>query len=105
MSGWSFAQLRSFIAYKAQLAGIPVIIVNPKHTSQECSQCGHVARSNRRSQARFSCTQCGYTANADYNAACNIRSRALVSGPEVAGFAVQPRQRLAGETPATSCLL
>ena len=45
------------------------------------------------------------TNNADYNGALNIRYRALVSAPEVAGAAFQPRQRLAGGTPATSCLL
>jgi IS605 OrfB family transposase len=105
MSGWAFAQLRSFTEYKARLAGVPVALVDPKHTSQECSACGHVSRNNRRSQALFSCKKCGFSANADYNAACNIRSRALVSAPEVAGIAVQSRQRLAGGTPATSCLL
>ena len=105
MTGWAFAQLRSFTEYKARLAGVPVVLVDPKHTSQQCSACGHVARSNRRSQARFSCKQCGYTTNADVNAACNIRSRAKVSWPEVAGIAFQPRQRLAGGAPATSCLL
>ena len=105
MTGWAFAQLRSFVEYKARLAGVPVVLVDPKHTSQQCSGCEHVARSNRRSQARFSCKRCGYTAHADYNAACNIRSRALVNAPEVAGVSNQPRQRLASGTPATSCLL
>lgn len=87
MTGWAFAQLRSFVEYKAALAGVPVVLVDPTHTSQQCSACGHVARNNRRSQARFSCKQCGYTTNADFNAACNIRSRAKVSWPEVAGIA------------------
>lgn len=105
MFGWAFAQMRRFIEYKARLAGVPVVLVDPKHTSQECSACGHIARSNRRSQARFSCQCCGFEANADFNAALNIRSRANVSWPEVAGAAFQPRQRLAGGTPATSCLL
>lgn len=85
MSGWAFAQLRSFVEYKAHLAGVPVILVDPKHTSQMCHVCGHVARANRRSQAVFSCQQCGSTTNADLNAALNIRCRALVSAPEVAG--------------------
>jgi putative transposase len=105
MSGWAFAQLRSFIEYKARMAGIPVVVVDPKHTSQQCSACGHIARSNRRTQTRFSCQACGHEANADCNAALNIRSRANVSWPKVAGAAFQPRQRLAGGTPVTSCLL
>ena len=105
MSGWAFAQLRSFIEYKARLSGVPVVLVDPKHTSQQCSACGHIARANRRSQAVFSCQSCGFTANADINAALNIRFRANVSWPEVAGAVVQPLLRLAGGTPATSCLL
>jgi IS605 OrfB family transposase len=105
MVGWAFAQLRSFIEYKAQLSGVSVALVDPKHTSQECSACGHIARSNRRTQALFSCQACGFEANADFNAALNIRFRAKVSWPEVAGGVGQPLLRLAGGTPATSCLL
>jgi putative transposase len=96
MTGWAFAQLRFFVEYKAQLAGVPVVLVDPKHTSQECSACGHIARANRQRQARFSCKQCGYTTNADVNAALNIRSRARVSAPMVAGSFGQPLRRLAG---------
>jgi putative transposase len=102
MSSWAFAQLRSFVEYKARLAGIPVVLVDPKYTSQECSACGHIARSNRRTQALFSCQACGFEANADFNAALNIRSRAKVSWPEVAGGVSQPLLQLAGGTPATS---
>ena len=105
MSGWAFAQLRGFIEYKAHLAGVPVALVDPKHTSQGCHRCGHVAKGNRRSRAVFSCQHCGYTTNADINAALNIRYRALVSAPEVAGSVGQPRQWLAGGTPATSLTL
>jgi len=105
MTGWAFAQLRSFIEYKARLSGVPVVLVDPKHTSQQCHACGHIARANRRSQAVFSCKQCGNTTNADVNAALNIRHRARVSAPEVAGGVGQPLLRLAGGTPATSCLL
>ena len=86
MSGWSFAQLRTFVEYKARLAGTPVALVDPRNTSKGCSACGHVAKANRPSQARFSCKQCGYTANADLNAAQNIRHRAPVNAPQVAGL-------------------
>ena len=47
MSGWAFAQLRTFVEYKARLQGVPVVLVDPRHTSQECSCCHHVARGNR----------------------------------------------------------
>ena len=86
MGSWGFDQLRQFIAYKAQQAQVMLAIVDPKHTSQMCSECGHVERGNRSSQSRFCCKQCGYTAHADYNAALNIRARALVSEPIVSAY-------------------
>ena len=86
MAGWGFNQLRQFIAYKAQQAGVKLRLVNPKHTSQMCAQCGHVQRANRSSQAWFCCKQCGHQAHADYNAG-NIRARALVNKPIVSASA------------------
>jgi putative transposase len=46
--------------------------VNPAFTSQRCSECGHVASGNRKSQTVFACTTCGFASNADVNAAINI---------------------------------
>jgi IS605 OrfB family transposase len=80
-SGWAFLQLRSYIEYKARLAGIPVIAVDPRDTSRTCSQCGHCEKANRKSQAAFVCLHCGYTCHADYNGARNVRARALVTVP------------------------
>jgi IS605 OrfB family transposase len=82
-SNWSFGQLRAFIAYKARLAGIPVILVDPAYTSQQCSCCGCVDKRHRRSQSDFLCLSCGHTAHADVNAAKNIASRATVISPMV----------------------
>lgn len=76
--GWSFYQLRQFVAYKACLAGVPVAIVKAKYTSQTCAECGHRDKNNRKTQAHFSCQQCGHHANADRNAARNIRQRAIL---------------------------
>jgi len=73
---WAFGQLRSFIEYKARMAGVKVIAVDPRYTSQACSVCGCVDKANRPSQAVFSCTSCGYRSHADYNAACVIAARA-----------------------------
>jgi putative transposase len=69
-AGWG--QLLQFIAYKAEEAGREVIAVDPRHTSQGCSCCGHVARENRLTQAKFRCQACGHEAHADINAAMNI---------------------------------
>ena len=81
MGSWSFADLRLKIEYKAKLAGVEVITIDPRNTSRECSQCGFVHKSNRRSQSSFQCRQCGHSRNADVNAALNIRGRAIVNKP------------------------
>lgn len=82
-ANWSFYQLKQFLSYKARLAGIPIVEVDPRHTSQACSVCGCVNRSNRRTQASFSCTSCGFSASADVNAAVNIAARAASTSQTV----------------------
>jgi IS605 OrfB family transposase len=74
---WSFAHLRQCITYKARLAGVPVALVDPRNTSRTCSQCGHCAKANRKTQAEFHCLSCGHQANADLNAAQNLRALGL----------------------------
>src|SRR5215213_4094347 len=83
VSGWSFFQLRQFITYKAQLAGVPVAVVDPRNTSRTCAECGHCAKANRKSQAEFECVNCHHSNKADINAAINIRGRAVVNQPQV----------------------
>lgn len=72
-----FYEFRRQLEYKAVWHGGRVLAVNPRFTSQTCSQCGHVDKENRKSQAVFKCVKCGYTANADLNAALNIKQRGL----------------------------
>jgi len=72
---WSFAQVRSFLTYKAEERGCMVAAVDPRHTSQQCSACGHTARNNRRSRGRLVCRQCGFELHADLNAARNIAAK------------------------------
>ncbi|MGH3373113.1 MAG: RNA-guided endonuclease InsQ/TnpB family protein [Actinoallomurus sp.] len=60
------------LAHKAEKAGRKVIAVNPADTSRTCARCGHCAKENRRTQAKFVCTACGHAAHADVNAAINI---------------------------------
>jgi len=76
---WSFYQLEQFIIYKAAAKGISIVYVDPRYTSQKCSKCGHISRSNRKNQTQFKCTRCGYTLNADLNASINIRNNYLDS--------------------------
>ena len=87
MGSWGFDQLRQYIAYKAQQAGVLLKIVDPKYTSQMCSQCGHIESGNRSSQSRLCCKQCGFELHADCNAARNIRAKALVNEPIVSAYA------------------
>lgn len=75
LSSWAFYQLRQFIEYKAQAAGVQVIYVDPRNTSRTCSKCGHVDKKSRRDQEHFVCTACGHALNADINAALNIARR------------------------------
>lgn len=77
LSGWSFSQLYKFLAYKAQLAGVTIIKIDPRNTSRTCAECGHCEKSNRKSRAEFRCKACGHESHADVNAARNIRARAL----------------------------
>lgn len=85
LSGWSFFQFRSFLEYKALLAGIPVVLVDPAYTSQTCHECGYCDRRNRKTQATFRCLSCGHRDNADRNAARNIRARAVVKSAQGVG--------------------
>jgi transposase len=54
-----------------------VVRVDPRYTSQTCKACGHRAPGNRESQAVFRCVACGHQANADVNAARNIKDTAV----------------------------
>lgn len=85
---WAYNQLRNFVEYKAQIAGIPVILINPKNTSRRCSHCGHIDKANRKSQSNFVCVRCGFSLNADHNAAKNISHLAAVKQPIVAKSSV-----------------
>jgi len=75
LHSWSFAQLRRFIAYKAEERGCTVVGVDPRHTSQRCSRCGYTARNNRRSRGFFQCRSCGFSLHADLNGARNIAAK------------------------------
>lgn len=87
-ANWAFYQLRQFLTYKAQQAGVKLVAVDPRFTSQTCPACGTVDRKNRPTQSRFSCVQCAFAGVADHVAAVNIasRARAAVMQPMVSTF-------------------
>jgi len=68
--GWY--EFKRQLDYKLFWKGGMLVEVNPRHTSQKCSYCGHTAKKSRPTQAEFKCIDCGYEENADVNAAKNI---------------------------------
>lgn len=95
LHSWAFADLINKVLYKAKLAGVKVVFVDPRNTSRECSKCSYTAKANRPSQAVFCCGSCGHTLNADVNAACNIAGRAYINRPNAVGVV----SKLAHATP------
>ena len=63
------------LSYKAADAGRNFSAVDPKYTSQTCSECGFKHPDNRKTQADFECLSCGFRDNADHNGAVNILAR------------------------------
>jgi IS605 OrfB family transposase len=87
-SKWAYAELRTFVEYKARLGGVEVVAVDPRNTSKTCSQCGHLAVANRERRYLFLCRGCGYFNHADVNAALNISKAAAVMQREASERAV-----------------
>ena len=75
-NNWAYAQLDTFICYKAALLGVPIIYVNPAYTSQRCSRCGNIHKVNGK---QYSCPICKHTDHRDVNAAFNIARLGLLS--------------------------
>jgi len=82
---WNFGLLRTFVDYKAKIAGVLVAFVDPRNTSRTCPSCGHVAKANRLTRDEFRCESCGFAGPADHIAAMNIAFRAAVNRPIVSG--------------------
>jgi putative transposase len=84
LHSWSFNQLRTFVAYKATIAGVPVRLVDPKNTSRTCPECNNIDKRNRPTRDEFCCVTCGFAGPADTIAARNISGRAAVMPPNAA---------------------
>ena len=61
----------SYLSYKAESVGTKLIKVNPRNTTQMCSNCGKIVKKTLSNRVH-ECPYCGFVANRDYNAAVNI---------------------------------
>lgn len=75
LKNWPYYDLQEKIIYKAKIYGILPLKINPRYTSQRCSECGYIHKDNRETQSEFECLECGFKTNADYNAAKNIATK------------------------------
>lgn len=73
----SWGMLTRFTDYKAEEAGKTVVKVDPKNTSQECSECGAIVRKSLAVRMHI-CSNCNFVADRDLNASFNILNRAMI---------------------------
>jgi len=72
-----FLTLVHQIEYKAEMVGIQVIRTSEEYTSQTCSECGIIKKSNRKHRGLYVCQDCGTVLNADVNASKNILNKGV----------------------------
>jgi IS605 OrfB family transposase len=104
-SGWAFFQLRAFLSYKAAIAGVKLVAVDPRNTSRTCPACGNIDKANRKSQSEFVCKSCNFVDHADHVGAVNIARRAAVNQPIVSGYRGGKHSCLSSSVQGQSCLL
>lgn len=78
LSTWAIGHARKRIEMLTQENRVLLGVSNPYKSSQKCSICGCVDRTNRKNE-RFLCTACGHAEDADTNAARNHVSDWLAS--------------------------
>jgi putative transposase len=86
---WSFAELHTFVDYKAILSRSLAIKVDADYTSSCCPKCGHVSNNNRPNKGLvFRCECCHFELHADLVGARNITLRTLLSRQDWEGTGV-----------------
>ena len=71
--------LKKEVEHIARKYDIAVSTVQPSYTSKMCPICGCIDDGNRPNQETFKCVECGFEANADFNAANNIKNRVSIT--------------------------
>jgi len=72
----SWGKFNMMLSYKAENSGKLHVMVNPKGTSQECSQCGNIVAKTLYNRIH-DCKNCGLIIDRDYNASINILNRGI----------------------------
>ena len=75
ISDVSWNKLIQMTTYKVEYTGGEVILVDPKNTSQNCSECGNKVPKTL-SGRTHTCPYCGLILDRDLNASINIKNRA-----------------------------
>lgn len=71
-----YGLLKHCLKSVCQREGIQLALVDPKHTSQQCSKCHHISKKNWVGYKLFRCEKCGFECSRDRNASVNIAARA-----------------------------
>jgi putative transposase len=78
ISDASWSMFAEYLSYKAESAGRKVIFVNPRNTSQICSNCGVIVKKTLATRTHR--CSCGLILDRDLNAAINILRRGTRPG-------------------------
>ncbi len=79
----SWNRFIQMLSYKAESAGMKVIKVDPRDTTQECSNCHYIKKETMRLTLEdriYHCNICGLTLDRDINASINILHKATTLG-------------------------
>ena len=74
---WSYKQVINKLNNYCEEHRINLVKVSPEYTSQKCSKCGIIDKSNRKGEI-YQCS-CGNLIDSDYNASINILHRGIYS--------------------------
>lgn len=83
-----YGKFLNALKYKAKERGIQIIQVDEAYTSQTCSHCDTVDKTNRAHRGLYVCKTCGTVLNADVNGALNILKKVSPSSVNGVGVGV-----------------
>ena len=72
----------NYLRYKVEYTGSYLIEVEPKYTSQICSQCGAYIQKSLSVRTHI-CSECGFIADRDWNASLNVLRAGIVLAGEM----------------------